>query len=1270
MGSQANLTSATVEDVHGRAKGPDTRLLKRVRGPGRELVSATLRFGGQSEEVEVINYHFKGACLRVTDSALGLLSFVDAGDLTIQFRIGKKTLPDQHRFRIAWVDTESRTLGVELFQNERHQQCMRAPRYRLSRHVPCTLTCQDPTYPARMLYLRVEDLSMTGMCLSTSLTNAHILPGMSLKGAKLHIPGRGEFDVEVYIENTRQSPDADSFLAGVSIQTLSAECRSALGLFIVSMQKENNRPEILRSLKDSDLLGKTLRSGLTFRFVDTEEDYGKVLDLRYIAYAEMGKIGVTREEFHARAEGLKNEGLVIAAHIGTQLVATAELRFTSLGHDLRTFGYPGMREAIEKIAKHPVCEMNKLAIHPDAQGTDAFLGCIDAFQTIVYARGEHDLCFVATEELVSLYQRAGWRTVEATAPHPVRKGSLLQLMWMPVATYTRSSWVNPLVWERIFQASHEFHTALGLASGLTKGVGYTLRRIMGMVIIPIQETLRRRARRRMRALSKASLAKRETGPEAGRDAAQNDGTPVSLPDATRPHGEQAAESSGAEPIRTETYTSTESTKHGNSSLTEMHLHVGAVASYLKECDLLLGTATTESILNSIGLARSYFRSGDNWVSVGFLDAFLDAYSAHGDTVELSRKAARRAISRDELGVRWFVLPLLSTESALEELAKTVQKFNRTRTCEVVMTGEGRAVVHFGLTDASMLPKHRASCENIKECLRAYLELLNKTKAEVTQTECIYDGHPRDTYELKWPVRTSAIGLSFDNILWQLGGVGVGALAVAYFGNSGTSIQAVDLDAPHALLAFIMGPVLANFGRVSFARFKEVANAKGAAEALHSLVERDSRRFQEVQDAKEALVARVHEARLLEQMFTRIQALEGVGDIVSLALRSICTDFRFDRAILMMIEHSGSDHLKTVAVEGLEKVPEALWAFRVDVTSKRENPLLLSSVFHGGQPVLINEVGSHTFQLNENSRALIDALKSNGFIMVPIATNLQKRGVLIADRIGTDRKKVLTSADVRLLQRVANVLAVALDKEERLEEQRALRAHFERYVPSSVISAAMRSPGAVVMGGTQRTISAMFVDVREFTRTTERMSPLAVVTFVNRIFAKLEGVVRAHGGRVDKFLGDGMLAVWGSLEDLPHGCAPEALEAACEILETMPLLNDDLAQHGFPSIRLGIGLHTGEALVGHVGGETRCEFTCMGAAVNMAARMEGLCKSLDAALVVSDPFLSHATSAGQGHGSLGMEAVTGIEVRGFSGEAVVHCIRTHGVSWNTQLKESA
>ena len=79
---------------------------------------------------------------------------------------------------------------------------------------------------------------------------------------------------------------------------------------------------------------------------------------------------------------------------------------------------------------------------------------------------------------------------------------------------------------------------------------------------------------------------------------------------------------------------------------------------------------------------------------------------------------------------------------------------------------------------------------------------------------------------------------------------------------------------------------------------------------------------------------------------------------------------------------------------------------------------------------------------------------------------------------------------------------------------------------------------------------------------------------------------------------------------------------------------------------------------------------MGAAVNMAARMEGLCKSLNAALVVSDSFLSHVVRAGSVGSTSEMEAVAGIEVRGFSGAAVVHCIRSHEVSWVTHIKESA
>jgi class 3 adenylate cyclase len=320
---------------------------------------------------------------------------------------------------------------------------------------------------------------------------------------------------------------------------------------------------------------------------------------------------------------------------------------------------------------------------------------------------------------------------------------------------------------------------------------------------------------------------------------------------------------------------------------------------------------------------------------------------------------------------------------------------------------------------------------------------------------------------------------------------------------------------------------------------------------------------------------------------------------------------------MLVNKEDADSLETIAVEGVGESLRDLWSFRVDVSVKKTNPQLLSSVFHSGEPILIDNVEKHIFQLNEASQNLVRQLGTKGFIIVPIRTEKLKWGVIVSDKIANGNERALSKNDVRLLQRVAQTLALALDQEKRVEEQRILRNLFERYVPSDIISKSLKNRNTETLGGTQRTVTAMFFDIRDFTAATQHMAPQSTVNFVNRVFSVVEEEVRKSGGRIDKFLGDGLLAVWGSLSETEDGDAGLAVSAAMALISRWPEVNLSLVASGLPEVHYGMGLHLGPALVGHVGGEARCEFTCMGATINLASRIEGSCKNHNAILAISD-----------------------------------------------------
>src|SRR5438477_757760 len=159
-------------------------------------------------------------------------------------------------------------------------------------------------------------------------------------------------------------------------------------------------------------------------------------------------------------------------------------------------------------------------------------------------------------------------------------------------------------------------------------------------------------------------------------------------------------------------------------------------------------------------------------------------------------------------------------------------------------------------------------------------------------------------------------------------------------------------------------------------------------------------------------------------------------------------------------------------------------------------------------------------------------------------------------------------------------------------------------------------------GSEREIAILFVDIRGFTALSEGRLPYDVVFVLNRYFAAMGRAVEAAGGRVDKFIGDGIMALFGIERGAHTGCR-EALAAARLISARLDELNASLGAELDRPLRIGIGIHCGPAIVGEMGYGNAASITAIGDAVNTASRLESLTKNFACELVVSDETVSRA-----------------------------------------------
>src|SRR5467141_4108928 len=151
---------------------------------------------------------------------------------------------------------------------------------------------------------------------------------------------------------------------------------------------------------------------------------------------------------------------------------------------------------------------------------------------------------------------------------------------------------------------------------------------------------------------------------------------------------------------------------------------------------------------------------------------------------------------------------------------------------------------------------------------------------------------------------------------------------------------------------------------------------------------------------------------------------------------------------------------------------------------------------------------------------------------------------------------------------------------------------------------------------------MFADLRSFTQLSEQKLPYDLVFLLNRYFAEMGHAVEAAGGRIDKFIGDGVMALFGLDSGVEAGCR-EALAAARDMAERMESLNRALVHDVPEPLRIGIGIHTGPAIVGEMGFGTAVSITAVGDSVNTASRIESLTKTYACELVVSEAVMLRA-----------------------------------------------
>ncbi len=174
--------------------------------------------------------------------------------------------------------------------------------------------------------------------------------------------------------------------------------------------------------------------------------------------------------------------------------------------------------------------------------------------------------------------------------------------------------------------------------------------------------------------------------------------------------------------------------------------------------------------------------------------------------------------------------------------------------------------------------------------------------------------------------------------------------------------------------------------------------------------------------------------------------------------------------------------------------------------------------------------------------------------------------------------------------------------EQLKQEEQLRSHLSRYIGNDLVEHIMNSDNNLLLKNQRKSLTVMFADIRSFTAISEKMEPEEVVTMLNEYFSEMVEIVFDYNGMLDKFVGDQLMAVFGHMSTESQG-ARDAVRAALKMQRVVKTLMRRRTERNLPTFRIGIGINTGNTIIGNVGSENRMDYTVIGDTVNAAARLE-------------------------------------------------------------------
>ncbi len=251
------------------------------------------------------------------------------------------------------------------------------------------------------------------------------------------------------------------------------------------------------------------------------------------------------------------------------------------------------------------------------------------------------------------------------------------------------------------------------------------------------------------------------------------------------------------------------------------------------------------------------------------------------------------------------------------------------------------------------------------------------------------------------------------------------------------------------------------------------------------------------------------------------------------------------------------------------------------------------------PLLIYDVGTDD-RFSGSQSLRLSGIRSA--MCAPLIYKDHVFGIFYVDCLS--KPYAFTQEELGIFSVIAAEAAISFDNarsHEELASQVIKRQALERFHSPSVVEKILANPDEVHLGGENQTVTILFSDIRGFTRMSEHMEPHSVVELLNEYFSEMTDIIFDSGGTLDKYLGDGIMALYGAPIPKPDD-ALRATRTAMEMQRALAALNRDWESRGQPPLRMGVGVNTGPVTAGYIGSSKRLDYTVIGDAVNLASRL--------------------------------------------------------------------